>query len=79
MNDIVNIAEEVSEDNNSDEYILSGENRLLDFDELSDIKELKSLFDAFNEKQEILHLLDKSMSSSNIQIFIGEESGYKNV
>ena len=77
MNNIVNIAEEVSEDSSSDEYILSGENRLLDFDELSDIKELKSLFDAFNEKQEILHLLDKSMSTSNIQIFIGEESGYK--
>jgi len=77
MNDIVNIAEEVSGEGNSDEYILSGENRLLDFDELSDISQLKSLFDAFNEKQEILHLLEKSMSTSNIQIFIGEESGYK--
>ena len=77
MNDIVNIAEEVSDDSSSDEYILSGENKLLDVDEQSNIKELKSLFNAFNEKQEILHLLDKSMTTSNIQIFIGEESGYK--
>ena len=77
MNDIVNIAEEVSDESSSDEYILSGENKLLDFDKPSNIKELKSLFDAFNEKQEILHLLDKSMTTSNIQIFIGEESGYK--
>ena len=77
MNNIVNIAEEVSDDSSSDEYILSGENKLLDFDEPSNIKELKSLFDAFNEKREILHLLDKSMTTSNIQIFIGEESGYK--
>ena len=72
MNDIVNIAEEVSDESSSDEYILSGENKLLDFDKPSNIKELKSLFDAFNEKQEILHLLDKSMTTSNIQIFIGE-------
>ena len=43
MNDIVNIAEEVSNDSSSDEYILSGENKLLDFDKPSNIKELKSL------------------------------------
>jgi heat-inducible transcriptional repressor len=77
MNNIVNIADEVLKTQKTEEYVVSGENRLMDFDELSDIKKLKELFQVFNEKQLLLQLLDKSISTSNIQIFIGEESGYK--
>ena len=77
MNNIVNIADEVLKTQRTEEYVVSGENRLMDFDELSDIKKLKELFQVFNEKQLLLQLLDKSISTSNIQIFIGEESGYK--
>ena len=45
-------------------------------EELSDIDKLKTLFEAFNEKNNILHLLDKSISSKGVKIFIGAESGY---
>ncbi len=77
MNNIVSIADEVLKTQRTEEYVVSGENKLMDFDELSDIKKLKELFQIFNEKQQLLQLLDKSISTSNIQIFIGEESGYK--
>lgn len=77
MNNIVSIADEVLKAQRTEEYVVSGENKLMDFDELSDIKKLKELFQVFNEKQQLLQLLDKSISTSNIQIFIGEESGYK--
>jgi heat-inducible transcriptional repressor len=77
MNDIINIADELLTNQNKDEYVVTGKNQLLDFEELSDMNQLKELFDAFNEQQLLLQLLDKSMSSSNIQIFIGQESGYK--
>jgi len=77
MNDIINIADELVTDQNKDEYVVTGKNQLLDFEELSDISRLKELFDAFNEKQQLLQLLDKSMSTTNIQIFIGQESGYR--
>ena len=77
MNDIVNIADELLTDQNKDEYVMTGKNQLLDFEELSDISRLKKLFNAFNEKQQLLQLLDKSMSTTNIQIFIGQESGYR--
>ncbi len=77
MNDIISIADEVLKTQKTEEYVVSGENKLMDFDELADIKRLKQLFNAFNEKQQLLQLLDKSISTSNIQIFIGEESGYK--
>lgn len=77
MNNIVNIADELLTNQNKDEYVVTGKNQLLDFEELSDINQLKDLFDAFNEQQQLLQLLDKSMSTSNIQIFIGQESGYR--
>ena len=77
MNNIINIADELLINQNKDEYVVTGKNQLLDFEELSDINRLKDLFDAFNEQQQLLQLLDKSMSTSNIQIFIGQESGYR--
>ena len=77
MSDLIDIADKVLDFDESDEYIVAGQRRLMDFHELSDIKKLRQLFDAFKEKQQLLELLDKSMSTSGIQIFIGEESGYQ--
>ena len=77
MNNLIDITDDVINTKDSDGYYMTGENHLLDHDELSDINRLKELFNAFSEKQELLQILDKSISTSNIQIFIGEESGYK--
>ncbi len=57
-------------------YVMSGETRLMDFQELSDIDKLRQLFEAFSEQREILGLLDRSIAADGVQIFIGEESGY---
>ncbi len=40
------------------------------------MEKLRNLFEAFNGKRDILHLLDQSMVAGGVQIFIGEESGY---
>jgi len=77
MSDLIDIADKVLDFDVSDEYIVAGQRRLMDFHELSDINKLRQLFDAFREKQQLLELLDKSMSTDGIQIFIGEESGYQ--
>ncbi len=58
-------------------YYLAGETNLMDFAELSDMEKLRELFDAFNRRRDILHLLDRAMASSDLQIFIGGESGYQ--
>jgi heat-inducible transcriptional repressor len=58
------------------DFIVSGQTNLMDFDELAQVDSLRSLFNAFTEKQEILHLLDRSLEAEGVQIFIGEESGY---
>jgi heat-inducible transcriptional repressor len=60
-----------------DDYVLAGQTNLMGFAELANMDKLRQLFDAFNEKQQILHLLDSALSADGIQIFIGEESGYR--
>ncbi len=81
MNQMMQVAIEVADKvfdapNNSD-YVMSGQTHLMEFAELSDIEKLRHLFEAFNRKRDILHLLDQALNASGVQIFIGEESGYK--
>ena len=59
------------------EFVLAGETKLMDFAELSDIDTLRRLFDAFSRKRLILELLDRSIHADGVQVFIGEESGYR--
>ena len=61
----------------SPDYVLSGQTNLMEFAELSDVEKLRQLFEAFNRKRDILHLLDQALRARGVQIFIGEESGYK--
>ena len=78
MQDIIstaNLAMEVV-DNSEDEFILAGERNLMDFAELSNVEKLKQLFDLFSKKRMMIDLLDRSISASGVQIFIGAESGY---
>ena len=53
MSDLIDIADKVLDFGESDEYIVAGQRRLMDFHELSDIKKLRQLFDAFKEKQQL--------------------------
>ena len=57
--------------------VIRGESHLLDFAELSPVDKLRELFQAFNQKRDLLHLLDHCVTTEGVQIFIGEESGYE--
>ena len=59
-----------------DDLLFSGQTNLMDAAQLADIDKLKKLFESFNQKRDILHLLEQAINASGIQIFIGEESGY---
>jgi heat-inducible transcriptional repressor len=64
---------------NDGDCLIAGQTNLMDFNELSNMKKLRQLFDAFNEKHEIVHLLDGCLHADGVQIFIGEESGYQHL
>ena len=79
MIDIIAVAQSAMEDpeKRGSEFVLAGETKLMSFAELSDVETLRRLFEAFSEKRLILDLLDRSINADGVQIFIGEESGYK--
>jgi len=79
MTSAIDVAERVFGESaaSSDDYVMTGETNLMTFTELADIDKLKGLFDAFSQKRDVLHLLDRSMAAEGVQILIGQESGYE--
>ena len=75
----LNMADQVlgEAEQGSGDYVLAGQTNLMEFQELCNVTTLKQLFEAFNEKSHILHLLDQCVENQGVQIFIGEESGYQ--
>ena len=58
------------------EYVVAGENQLLGSASPDELERLQELFEAFQRKKDLLHLLERCTRADGIQIFIGEESGY---
>jgi len=76
MQTAVEMADQVIDKNKDSDFILAGETNLMAYNEMGDVEKLRQLFEAFNTKQDMLHLLDNSIHAEGMQIFIGEESGY---
>ncbi|MDR2174210.1 MAG: heat-inducible transcriptional repressor HrcA [Burkholderiales bacterium] len=58
------------------EAVVAGEKNLLDTEDFSDRKEhLRRLFDVFEKKTSLLHLLDMSQNAEGVHIYIGAEAG----
>jgi heat-inducible transcriptional repressor len=77
MRTAMQMADQVLEKNRDEDFVMAGQTNLMEFRELCDIEKLRKLFDAFTRKRDILHLLDQCVHGEGIQIFIGEESGYR--
>lgn len=58
------------------DYVLRGETRLLDQPEIShDIDRMRDLFRLFEQRSQLMQLLDMGQNAGGIQIYIGAESG----
>ena len=64
------------EPDDADDMLVAGETNLMDHADLGDVTKLRELFDAFEQKRDIFHLLERCASAEGVQIFIGRESGY---
>ncbi|MBI1173820.1 MAG: heat-inducible transcriptional repressor HrcA [Sideroxydans sp.] len=57
-------------------YVISGERNLLHIQDLStDMNRLRNLFNVFEQKTELLRLLDAGRRAPGVHIFVGSESG----
>jgi heat-inducible transcriptional repressor len=78
MIEAIELAQDLLPDREPDpDLIMAGETNLMGIEGLADIEKLKELFEAFSQRRDILHLLDQSLNADGVQIFIGQESGYK--
>lgn len=78
MLDAIELAQDLFPENApNSEYVMAGETNLMGIEGLADMDKLKDLFEAFSSRRDILHLLDQSLNAEGVQIFIGQESGYK--
>ncbi|MFY9327539.1 MAG: heat-inducible transcriptional repressor HrcA [Georgfuchsia sp.] len=59
-----------------EQYVISGENNLLGVEDLSsNMARLRRLFDMFEQRTSLAHLLELSHRAAGVQVFIGSESG----
>ncbi len=78
MADAVQMAQAVfATDEKDGDYLLQGQTNLMSYEEMSNVDKLRRLFDAFNQKRDILQLLDQAIQADGVQLFIGNESGYE--
>ncbi len=77
MQDAMRMADSVLDVQQDDDYVIAGQTNLMGYAEMCNIDKLRNLFEAFSTKRDILHILDQSIHSDGLQIFIGGESGYK--
>ena len=76
MSQALTIADQALQGDEQQDFVVTGQTNLMDFDELAHMDRIRKLFDAFSEKQEILHLLERCSKADGVQLYIGEESGY---
>ncbi|QHS09426.1 heat-inducible transcriptional repressor HrcA [Sinimarinibacterium sp. NLF-5-8] len=77
LSDAASIAERALEQSEPADYVMAGSPNLMAFEELADIKRLRHLFDALDRKRDLLGLFDQCLHAEGLQIFIGDESGYR--
>ena len=67
----------LEQDEQDDEYVMAGQSRLLGGATGEEFDRLRGLFESFERKKDLLHLLERCTRADGVQIFIGEEAGYE--
>ena len=56
------------------QIFIEGQTNILEQPEFADVRRMREVFRAFEEKSQIVNLLDRSLSAQGVQIFIGSET-----
>jgi heat-inducible transcriptional repressor len=77
MDRVMDVLEDIMGNEEAREVYIEGTSKIIDVPELSNIGRLRELFRAFEKKEKLLKLLDRSMEQEGIQMIIGSESDVK--
>lgn len=73
-------AGEALEDELAQDCVISGKHHLLEVEDLSgDMGRLRGLFNLFEQKTDLLHLLEAGQQGAGVRIFVGAESGVESL
>lgn len=75
MSAAVGAAASLLDEGAGEAMVMAGERTVLEHSDLDDIGHVRALFQAFEEKRSLLHLLERCTSAERVRLFIGEESG----
>ncbi|MFT4719573.1 MAG: heat-inducible transcriptional repressor [Candidatus Azotimanducaceae bacterium] len=71
------VAEKAFELEEAGDYVMAGQENLVEISPGQPLEDIRNLFKAFSLKGDILHLLDRCLEGDGVQLFIGHESGYE--
>ncbi len=77
MNKVMDVLEEILGNREGREVYIEGASKIIDVPELSNIGRLRELFQAFEKKEKLLKLLDRSMEQEGMHVIIGSECDVK--
>jgi heat-inducible transcriptional repressor len=75
MRKVLDALDTIVEKEDRREVYLEGTSTIIGVPEFSDIRRLRELFEAFEKKEKLLGLLDKSLEDEGIHVIIGAETG----
>jgi heat-inducible transcriptional repressor len=75
MRNTIEMASQAFTTSSDADVVVSGQNNLMHCNEFGDVNKLRNIFEAIQQKQGILHLLEESVLADGVRLFIGEESG----
>ncbi|PLX93753.1 MAG: heat-inducible transcription repressor HrcA [Desulfuromonas sp.] len=73
------LSEEAFGGDMEEKVFIEGTSNILDQPEFADVGRMRRLFRTFEQKSQLLDLLDKSQQAQGVQIFIGSESEYHEI
>ncbi len=78
MQSVIDLATQAFNQTKEDDYVLAGEENLLDvLEDAGGKSRIKELIEAFSQKRDVLDLFKRCIDADGIQIFIGKEAGYE--
>ncbi|HVN23719.1 MAG TPA: heat-inducible transcriptional repressor HrcA [Syntrophorhabdales bacterium] len=75
MRKVLDVLDTIVEDEDHRDVYIEGTSTIIGVPEFSDIKRLRELFQAFEKKEKLLGLLDRSLEDEEIHVMIGTETG----
>jgi len=77
MLEAIQIAEKAMQTDEEGDYVLAGQTNLMGLQDLDSMDRMKQLFETFNEKRDMLYLLERCERAEGVNLFIGKEAGFE--